>query len=63
MSQRREERRERESRRNNILIKGAKWKEAGAQEVKKFLNENLKLDVEVEESWKVGKDKGAETQQ
>ena len=57
----REKRGERESRRNNIVIKGAKWKETGVQEVKEFLKENLKLDVEVEESWKVRKDKGAET--
>lgn len=43
----REERRERESGRNNIVIKGAKWKEAGTQKVKEFLKESLKLDVEV----------------
>lgn len=43
------EKKEKEKRRNNIVIKGADWKlEVSKLEVNKFLKESLKLEVEVQ---------------
>jgi len=49
------ERRERKERKNNIVIKGMKWREMEKldQEVKEFIRESLKVDVEVKKVRKI----------
>jgi len=49
------ERRERRERKNNIVIKGVKWREMERleQEVKEFIRESLKVDVEVKKVRKI----------
>lgn len=52
------ERKEKEMRRNNIVIKGVEWKEQGTtEEVKRFLNEHLKMETEMVETRRVNKKK------
>lgn len=51
-----EEKREKEIRRINIVIKGVEWKEQGTTEkVKRFLNEHLKMETKVVETKRVKK--------
>jgi len=49
------ERRERRERKNNIVIKGVKWRETERldQEVKEFIRESLKVDVGVKKVRKI----------
>jgi len=49
------ERRERRERKNNIVIKGVKWRETKRleQEVKEFIRESLKVDIEVKKVRKI----------
>jgi len=49
------ERRERRERKNNIVIKGVKWRETERleQEVKEFIRESLKTDIEVKKVRKI----------
>ena len=56
-----EERRERETRKNNIIIKGVIWKEGElGKNVKDFLNENLEIEPEVIDVKRIKVDKGKE---
>ena len=57
----REERRERENKKKNIVIRGGQWKEGeGEKEVEEFIKENLKVEVEVKEAWKIRMKNGGE---
>lgn len=57
----REERRERENKKKNIVIRGGQWKEGeGEKGVEEFIRENLKVEVEVKEAWKIGMKSGGE---